>query len=355
MRAHAAKWFCLALLAPSVSGCIFGEGSVTRVYAGRSVEGPYITPEAYAHYAQGVIEESQGNFAKAQAEYQRVLLDDDSSADVWTRLGAVLCATRQEATSAFAKAEELDPKFAPMWRERARCTLAGGNAAAALAQAERAVALDPDDELASLTVASALAKLGRNDEAQRWVLALSLRGPPSPAVKEALGRSVAPSPAAPSPPPRSDALGAHFSNERRPTLADVDRALAERAPARARRLAKLVGLRTSHLALRAAALGVTDVARTEAARVLDADPNDSDALIAALSAASLDGDPAGVAALLTRGGAEPLAPSSLGVRLFAELLRRRVGKDAAAIWLEGWALTKAREPLEARVEARGAQ
>jgi len=338
------------LLALGLAGCGFGADNVTRVYSGHEVAGPYITPEAYAHYAQGILDERAGQLGKAEREYQAALLEDDSSPDLWARLGAVECRSGKDPSRSFAQAESLDASFAPLFRERARCALTKGDARGALTAAERAVALDPDDEDASLLVARAYVKLGRAADARRWLLALLLRDPTSTGAREA-HREVAPgTEPAPALPP--DPFGARRPGERRATRAGVDRALAQGDDASARRLAKSAGIGPGELALRAAALGRAQLAKAEAERVLAADADDSDALVAALTAASLEGDRAAFETALSGFGPEPLDPSPLAVRLLGELLARRVGPDSAETWRRAWALPAAADPLEASVEAR---
>ncbi|MCC6902847.1 MAG: tetratricopeptide repeat protein [Polyangiaceae bacterium] len=336
-----------ALLFASVTGCGFMGTRVTRVYSGREHAGPYLSPEAYAHYTQAVAHERGGKLADAIREYRAVLLEDDSSPDVWARLGAVECRTGQSSDTSFARAEALDAEYAPLWRERAACALARGDAGRALAHAQRAVALDPDDDAASLSVVRALVKLGRRDDAERWLWALWVRDPASSASAEA--RRATGSPPREPPP---DLLGARRRDDRRPTVADVDRALAAGELELAKRLARGAGLSAGGFSLHAVALGRSALAKREAARALDGDPNDADALIAAACAASLDGDPDAFDHALRALGPSPLAPSGLGVRLFRELLARRVGPGAAEAWQSAWALAPAAGRLEAAVDAR---
>lgn len=353
MRPGGLRGLCLGLAAlSSLSGCLFRGEKVTRVYSGREVDGPYVTPEAYAHYAQGVLDESQGQLAKAMREFQQALLDDDSSPALWTRLASLECRTGKDPGASFARAEALDREFAPLARERARCALARGDAAGALALAERAVALDPDDDAASLLVAQCHQKLGRPADARRWLLALLLRDPTSAEASQAY-RALEPRGRA-RVEPAADPLGARRPGQTRSKTEDVDRALAAGDGEHAKRLALAAGVGPGQLALRAAALGVSSVARTEAERVLAADPNDGDALVAALCAASLDGSAEQFEAALRRVGQQPFAPSPLGVRLLGELLGHRVGTAARDAWLEAWSLPAPSDPLEARVDARRA-
>jgi len=337
------------MLVASVTGCGLTGTSVTRVYSGRTHQGPYLSPEAYAHYAQGVAHEQGGKLGDALREYRAVLTEGDSSPDVWTRIGAVECRSGRDSRASFAQAEALDAEFAPLWRERAVCALSRGDARGALPLAERAVALDPDDEAASLSVVRALEKLGRHDEARRWLWALWVRDPTSTATGNA--RRAAGSPPERALPP--DALGARRPGDRRPALADVDRALAAGELERAKQLARGAGLSSGGFALRAVAFGWSALATREAARALDGDPNDADALIAAACAANLSGDHAAFDHTLRSLGTAPLTPSPLGVRLFRELLARRAGSAAADAWRNAWALPPAADRLDAAVDARG--
>jgi hypothetical protein len=138
----------------------------------------------------------------------------------------------------------------------------------------------------------------------------------------------------------------------RPTKLDLDRALLHESPERVRELALESGVRVSELAMRAAALGLTSLADSEARRVLAADPDDTDAWIAALVAADLSGDEARFLSMSALLGTEPLAPGPLGRRLFAELLARRVSTDAARSFLASQPLPPASDALERKLDTR---
>jgi Tetratricopeptide repeat len=343
----------LLMLAPALAGCAVFEGSVTRVYSGRAVEERYISPEAYSHYTAGAIAEAAGNDEAAAAEYFQAADEDPDSADIWTRLGAVHCRLKTgKSASLFERAQEIDSDYAPLQRERALCALQNGDAARARREAALAVALDPDDETASLVLGEAERRLGRRDEARRWLLALSLRDPSSSRAQAALTAldrgTAAKSPVFARVAPRRLAPA-------RKTLDDVDRALSRGDAGLARSLALGAGISASTLALRAAAFGVTALAREEAERVLAADAGDSDAFVAALVAASLDHDEARFATLLTRLDEAPTPPSTLAMRLLAELVAARVGPEASQKLRESSALGAPADPLERRVEARKGQ
>jgi tetratricopeptide (TPR) repeat protein len=205
----------IGLLLVFATGCGFGSGNVTRVYWGKPVEGRYIAPEAYAHYAQGALDEARGDDAAAAEEYAAAVSIDPESADAWTRLGAVRCRRRATSTdSAFATAESLDPELASLWRERARCALVRGDAKRARETARRAVALDPSDEASTLALAEAELALGHRGEALRWVRGLVVSDPSSDGARKLLARL----------------SGDSKTPEARPTLVDVRRALATGSP-----------------------------------------------------------------------------------------------------------------------------
>jgi tetratricopeptide (TPR) repeat protein len=317
----------VALVFLLATGCGFGSGNVSRVYWGKPVEGRYIAPEAYAHYAQGALDEASGDDASAAGEYRAALGIDPESADTWTRLGAVRCRAKgSDADAAFAAAESLDPELASLWRERARCALLRGDAKRARQMARRAITFDPSDEASSLALVEAELDLGHRDEALRWLRGLVTTNPSSGAAKKLLERI----------------SGVPAKRGERPSVADVERALSE-GSADVRKLSLAAGLSPSLLALHAAKVGRTDVAKRVSAEVLDADSNDSDAWIAALSAAWLDRDATAFEATLGRLGDEPSTPSTLGAELLGNLLEGRLGADAGRAWRDAAAaeLTRA--------------
>jgi tetratricopeptide (TPR) repeat protein len=331
---------------PALAGCV-SNPDVIRVYSGKEVEGAYITPEAYAHYTQGAIYEAEGNDHAAAEEYERAAEEDPDSPDIWTRLGATHCRLGSaNAESFFARAEDEDINYAPLWRERARCALKKGDAKRAGEWARRAVSLDPDDEASSLAVAESEAKLRHKDSAARWLRALLARDPSSQPAKTALAAIDSSSLLKPASKPilKSD----------RPSFADVDRAIIETNASDVHRLAIRANVAPSTLAIRAAALGRFEIARRESERALAADPGDADAWVAALVAADALRDTDRFVTALRALGSAPLTPSPLGARLLVELIGRRVGKDAARAWLEGFGpLPEPADDLERRVMTRG--
>jgi NADH dehydrogenase/NADH:ubiquinone oxidoreductase subunit G len=117
-------------------------------------------------------------------------------------------------------------------------------------------------------------------------------------------------------------------------LAEVDAAIERGDLAAARSSARHAHLPAAELAVRAAALGHADLARAQAALVLGADPASSSARVALAVAADLAGDAELFATALDDAQAGvPAQPSPLARLLFAELLHRRAGRDAARAFL----------------------
>lgn len=322
------------------AGCV--EPSVVRVIDGRAVSGRFISASAYAYYARGADAEAQGDLPDALRAYESAL-DEDDSAEIWTRIGAVRCALLGRlgdgVSEAWRRAEALDPELEPLWRERARCDLAGSQLAEALASAERALAFDPDDPGATLALASALDRLGRGPEALRSLRSLALRGPiPAAAWRalhdlatrmgdvgaaEAAARHLGPKSG---PPP----AGACIDVPR--NAADIDDALNRGEIARARHLALDAHLPLAELAVRAAALTHPTSARSLAELILAAEPRNGSARVALAAAADLSGD----LDTLDRAIAAPLPadvspPSPLARLVLAELLARRLGALSPAV------------------------
>lgn len=331
------------LVALSMTGCIFTEGTVTRIYAGKTKEERFIAPEAYAHYTEAQLLETAGDDAAAEQEYLQAVDIDPDSVDIWTRIGAVRCRRNTDPESAFDNAESLDREYAPLWRERSICALSRNDAAHALEWGKRAIAFDPDDARSTLAVVRALEKSGQRTEAERWKVAQNLRDPGGSAFEDAVAKLAHQGKTL----PKSKA-----SVSTRPTRKELDHALLHDTPKVVRELALKSGVPISELATRAAALGLTDIAATEARRVLDADPDDSDAWIAALVAADLAHDEDRFLVVTGLLGNDPLAPRPLGRRLFVELLARRVSLDAARNYLGEEPLPPPADELEKNVDSR---
>jgi tetratricopeptide (TPR) repeat protein len=254
----------------------------------------------------------------------------------------------------------VDPEHAPAFRERARCLTNRGQLGAALPDADRALALDPNDLDTALVRAEVLDRLGRTEEARRALRSIAARRPTAAepwtrlqALAQRTGdaalareagerlRALSPAGVASAPPPE----GA--------PLALLDRAiLAGDLPA-AQKLALRQRLPGAEIALRAVALGRSAIAREQAELLLGADPDDTSARIALVAVADLRGDLPAMAALMRAMPRRSRGPSALGRWLFADALRRRVGVEAALAWLgSGEAEAAPGDPLLAATEKR---
>jgi tetratricopeptide repeat protein len=335
------------VLVLGLSACAPG-ATVSRVMHGRTVEGSEVSEEAYAAYARGAYLEAQGQHAAAIQAYRAALDADANNAAIWTRLGALECREHPgEAESAFDEAVGLDAGYAPAWSARAACRYSRAELDAALADAERAVRLDPGDSAANLLVASILQAQKRFAEARAWLLALVLLRPEPNAHWAALSSLGAAS--------HDPALSEYAATElARRAPGRSTPGLSERAAdgllalssslaaalrggdlAEVRALAASERIDARSLALIAAASGYPALAERQAALVLDADPTDPDGLIAALAAAQSSGAGERFVSLLQRAGAER-RPTALGARVLGDLLRWLSGDDAARLWLEAY-------------------
>jgi Tfp pilus assembly protein PilF len=351
---------CLSALAV-LSGCGLELGPVTRVVDGIPEEGRFVSPTAYAAYARGAYFEAKGDLGAALEAYRLALDEDSHSAEIQTRIGAVLCKTtaagapvsaKRAVERAFDEAVDLDPDYAPAWHERAVCLASWKRPEQALAAARTAVRLDPDRVETSLLVAELCRELGRAEEARTWLDALVTRRPSSRAAALALlasarrdgdrGRELRARELL-----RRNALVAELraSGEARVRGGDdvLDLALARGDLDGARRAALGAGVTPGELAARAVVLGRLEMASRQAELVISADPSNSDAWIAGLVAADLRGDEAEFTAWLERLDAAPSTPHPLAARLLAELLGRRVSSEAARAFRGGYG-AEAAEP-----------
>jgi len=333
---RASIWFGGCVLGlPLVAACSGFGGGVTRVVDGRAQEGPFIGPENYAAYARGAQFEAQEQYPEAERAYTEALELDPNSVGIWTRLGSVRCAGgKSNAESAFERAELLEPDFAALWYERGRCSLRRNAPREANQAALRALSLDPLHLPTTTLVVESFVQLKQAKSALRYLDAAIALYPHVSALthwKHAIvdGRGSA-DPSRGGPPP---------------ALAELDRALLNDSTDAARELALELDLAESEMAARSVALGKTKAGLEQAEHVQKADPADGTAWVTLLSSADLLRDDALYEATLNALSEEPTTPSSLAVVLFGELLKRRVGADAARAWLSAAEARAADNPL----------
>lgn len=329
---------------------MFGSPPVVRVVQGRELVGRYVSPEAYASYAEGAYLEQQGKLPEAERAYRRALSEDPDSAAIWTRVGALRCRAREkDAGAAFDRARAIDADYAPLWREKGRCDLSHRRFSAALSAAKKAFGLDPDDEQTTLLMAELFARRGHREDALRWLDALVARNPESLAGWQALLSTAKVAGDRPEELRAARALSRRAPAERADLerrypeiapLASADRALLSGRLDDARRHALAAHMPLGELAVRAAELGLPGPAARLADEVLGADPDDTNAWIARLVAADLSGDQTAFNSALARLGQSPATPRRAAAKLLGELLARRSGEAAARSWLAGYGVAR---------------
>jgi len=336
---RASIWFRGCVLGlPLVAACSAFGGGVTRVVDGQAQEGNFIGPDSYAAYARGAQLEAQEQYPEAERAYTEALELDPKSVGIWTRIGSVRCASgRPDAAGAFERAERLEPEFAALWYERGRCSLRLDRPREANAAALRALSLDPLHLPTSMLVVETFVQLKQTESALRYLDAAIALYPQVNALthwKHAILHG--------------DGTANVARTGRSPALDELDRALLNDTNDTARELALGLDLAESELAARAVALGKTKAGLTQAQHVQQADPADGTAWVTLLSSADLLRDESLYEATLNALGEEPTAPSPLAVVLFAELLKRRVGAEAARAWLSAAEAEAVDNPLALR-------
>jgi tetratricopeptide (TPR) repeat protein len=310
-------------------------GPVTRVADGETREGRPIAPEAYAAYLRASVLEARGDARGAVAELERALDEDPRSPEIVTRIGRIVCASgasgaASEAYEAFEDALSLDPDYGPAWLELARCRERNGDRAGALAAAERAVYFDASNPEATRVAARLAFAVGRPAHGFALLDGLVELEPSSREAWDALylaalerGDSARATRARRA----LERLGVAGEPARRRSLDD---ALRAGDLARARALAVELRVGPSALAWRALDVSSHAAALEQASLVLAADPSDSDAWIAALTAADELGDERRFDEALRSLDPEPLPPSPRARAALERLVARHVGPDAAA-------------------------
>jgi tetratricopeptide (TPR) repeat protein len=327
----------LCVLAPGLTLACLARGPVTRVADGETMEGRAIEPEAYAAYLRASALEARGDAPGAVAELERALDEDPESPEIVTRIARLLCAhggaspeAGEEALDSFDDALALDPTYAPAWLGLAECRERRGNRSGALEAAELAAYYDPSSSAATRTVARLLFALGRPDDAFTWLEALVALFPKSREAEQALlDAAVARNDRAREARARS-ALAALGTADRKARDTALGDAIRRGDLGAARSLAVALSIRPSTLALLALDRAAPRVALEQARLVLAADPSDSDAWIAALAAADELGDDVAFSEALRALDADPLPPSERALEIFARLVQRHGGPEAAA-------------------------
>lgn len=332
------RFLGIVALLVSSSGCALTAGTVTRVADGVEQEQSAISTEAYAYFARGVVLEQRGELGAALAAYRAALAEDVGSAELQARVGSLECKLAQrdgdaharKADICFARAFELDAASSNAWALAARCSARRQRLSDALDQARKAARFDPDSIELSLLVVDYAEKSAELGVARAWLDGLVARAPEShEAWRAALAFARRHGDAARR--LRAEralaALGFPVASE-----GDVSAALREGDLERARSAATRLRVSAGGLALLAARDSDAAVAAKQAAIALNADPSDSDAWVAALVAADLSGDIAGIERLLSEDRPEPTAPNPLALELLGSVLERLAGADARRAW-----------------------
>jgi tetratricopeptide (TPR) repeat protein len=303
---------------PSLRACLLAlagcgaSQNTQRVFHGEVVVGPYVEPEAYAAFAEGVYLEQRGDYPGAMSAYRRARARDDDSPGIAARLGALTCRSNLEAALDEFQTSGIARDYAPAWAERALCLHRHADAQRALEAARRAVALDSGNPEANLLIAELHREGARPDVARAWLFAWALEDPDAAAHSQAI-----------------EAQGRLLGDPALVALARSARAAnaedAEGGPV------EVVPPAPAELALSAVSRGEPELAARQAALALAANPEDTDALVAALFASSALLDDRGFRDLLEHARASA-APQADAAALMTELLRIRVGDDAAERW-----------------------
>lgn len=348
-------WSALGLAASLLASaaCSATRGT-ERVFNGRTVQGRYIEAEAYAAYAEGAYREAHGDWAGAELAYRRALLRDGQSPQILTRLGVIACRrSLPRALRHFERAIAVED-YSPAWIERAQCLSTQRQPAAALQAALRALALDPRGAQANLLVARLYREQAQPELARAWLFAWLLLEPElgdwaaalrheserlRDAQLSALAEHALES--------RSErgAQGPDVSARSGQTPAPAELLAALRAGEleHARQLAAKARIPPLQLSLLATTSAKPDLGLTQAELLLDANPKDSAALVAGLLAAALLDDERPFRRLLARAQADASPPLELA-RMLTNLLRARVGDEAADSWREAYLKTIAPNP-----------
>ncbi len=183
VRAMRAAWCAVSVAALGASGC-GSVGHVVRVVDGRTVEGRFVEPEAYALFLRGSIAEANGALDDAIRAYEAVAHLDAADPEVFARIARARCARDAHdpaARVALDRALALDGEYGPAWDAVAAC---GGGAG----PRARAAHAEPRDVHIQVAFARALERSSRAgaNEARAQLLALTLEQPESSEALAAL-------------------------------------------------------------------------------------------------------------------------------------------------------------------------
>lgn len=137
-------------------GCAGAPGTVARVVDGRTLEGRYVSPQAYEQFLRGAIAEESGALDEALAAYESVARDDPADPETFARIARIRCRKRPDdprARAAIDTALALDPDYGPAFAARALCSFA------AAGDVQRAARLEPRNvelQIAAATTDGAL-------------------------------------------------------------------------------------------------------------------------------------------------------------------------------------------------------
>lgn len=307
---------CLLLCSTAV-GCA-SRGDVVRRRGDVQRESRAISPVAYAWYVRGLYHERAGDLARAARDFGQATRTDPRSGNSWAAWGRVLCdADPLLAGSLFAEGLRRSDRKAPLYLERAACTLRRHQALstettnispeeAAREDAQQALRLEPKSPRASALLAECYRALNRPEDAASVERAFALWS----------GRTL----------DNAALRGAdhgRVESDDESDLMALDEALWSEDLEQARTVS-LTLVTPGELAARAALWGKTKIAKAQATFVLAADPFDPDAQVVLLflGVESDDFDTPDHA----------LSPS--GLALFAQHLSRTVGPHEAMLFVE---------------------
>lgn len=282
-----------ALAAALCFACSQGAGGVTRMVDGVRYEGRFINPEAYAAYLLGVQREARGDFKGALSAYREAHAEDPDSPEVWARIGAVRCVSKDPAgaSSAFERGIDRDPEYYGNYFERARCAERSRNLQAALTDGMSAVRLRPQDEAANLLVSRVLQALGRAADGRAWLEAFTSFHDGTLESERALQSA-------------------------RGTTPSTAPSIATEGPSHSSAFREL---RSGHY----------EQARKQAERELGADPSNADAWVALLVVCDAQHDDACYDSTLSALRNPSVPPSDTAFGYLRSLLARRAGVSAA--------------------------